>query len=284
MTYIYLDVLIITNVYVNYFLLKGTARISHTALTVKRCIIASVLGTLSALMILLPELGLALNLLVKLLCSVIIVRIAFKWSTIKRFAKLTFIFLGISFIFAGVMLTVCDLLKISSIIVQNYSVYFDISVLTLAVSTIVSYIMVCIITYILDKKLNASNSYKVIISLFGKSYTIDAIADTGNSLIDTFSGKPVIICKSHELAMVADINLGDNFDVNDYLEKMKKFRGLRLLPYKTIGNNGIIPAFLAESIFISNEKNQMKPVDAYIGLCVEDKSEDKAIFNPRLLI
>ena len=43
---IYLDVLIVLNIYVNYFLLRATAKFTHTPLKTIRCIISSVIGSL----------------------------------------------------------------------------------------------------------------------------------------------------------------------------------------------------------------------------------------------
>ena len=188
-----------------------------------------------------------------------------------------------SFIFAGVMMLTTQLTKVSSIIVNNYTVYFNISLLTLAVSTIIAYTAVCIVAYVFDKNCNTHHSYKVKVSLFGKEYIMDAISDSGNSLMDSFTGKHVIICNSLDIAQIADLKPDEKYGSEDYLEHFKKFKGLRLLPYSTIGNQGIIPAFMADNVVIINEKNQAKPVDAYIGLCLNNNSY-KAIFNPRLLI
>lgn len=51
---IYLDVLIVLNIYVNYFLLRATAKFTHTPLKTIRCIISSAIGSLFSLTILLP--------------------------------------------------------------------------------------------------------------------------------------------------------------------------------------------------------------------------------------
>ncbi len=283
MTYIYLDVLVVINIYVNYFLLKSTARITHTALSQRRCILASVIGTVTALTILLPQLSVLILGAIKLVGALFIIKIAFKKITIKRLFKLTAVFFTMSFIFAGVMILITQLTKVSSIIVNNYTVYFNISLLTLAVSTIIAYTAVCIVTYIFDKNCNLNHSYKVKVRLFGKDYIMDAVCDTGNSLMDSFTGKPIIICNSIDIANLADLRADKTYDSEEYLEHFKNFKGLRLLPYSTIGNQGIIPAFMADNIVIINEKNQAKPVDAYVGLCLNNSSY-KAIFNPRLLI
>lgn len=283
MTYIYLDVLIITNIYVNYFLLKSTARITHTALTTKRCIIASIVGIITAFIIFLPEQSMIFVSLLKLAGALFIVRIAFKKVSIKQLIRLTVVFFVVSFIFSGIMMLISQITKVSTIIVNNYSVYFDISLLTLAISTIIAYTAICIVTYIFDKKCNLNYSYKVKVKLFGDEYLFDGVCDTGNSLIDAFTGKPVIICNSSEIASIANLEKDRNYSTEDYLEHFKNFKGLRLLSYSTIGNQGIIPAFQADSIIISNENNVEKPVDAYIGLCLSNNTH-KAIFNPRLLI
>ena len=53
MRYIYVDVLLILNLYVNYFLLRATGRLMHLPCRRKRCIAAAVAGSLCSLTILL---------------------------------------------------------------------------------------------------------------------------------------------------------------------------------------------------------------------------------------
>lgn len=52
--YIYVDVLLILNLYVNYFLLLATGRLMHLPCGRKRCIAAAAVGSLCALTIFLP--------------------------------------------------------------------------------------------------------------------------------------------------------------------------------------------------------------------------------------
>lgn len=54
---IYADILIITNIYMNFFMLKAVAMLTHTPLKNGRCIFSSVLGGLTALTILIPEMN-----------------------------------------------------------------------------------------------------------------------------------------------------------------------------------------------------------------------------------
>lgn len=284
MTYIYLDVLIITNIYVNYFLLRSTARISHTAMKTRRCILSSIVGVVPSMVILVPKLPVILLSVIKLLSALLIVRIAFAKINFKQLIRLTFLFFGISFLFSGVMLIASEVLKISTIIVNNYTVYFDISLLVLAITTIISYGAVCLISLILDKKHNANQSFGVKIKLDDKTYELCGFGDTGNTLIDGFTGRPVIICNSSTMAHNLRLDTSEHYTSEEYISILSGLRGFRLMPYKTVAGDGIIPAVLADSIMITNEKNQSKFVDAYIGLSGDTNDDEKAIFNPRILI
>ena len=66
MQVIYVDVLLFFNFCVNYFLLRGTAFLTHTPCRIPRCLLSALLGSFSALVILLPPLPLAVNLLIRL--------------------------------------------------------------------------------------------------------------------------------------------------------------------------------------------------------------------------
>ena len=280
---IYLDVLIITNVYVNYFLVKGVARFTHTALSSKRCAAASLIGALSSLMILLPSIDTFIILAYKIIVSVTVILVAFKWSTVIRFLKLNIVMLAFNLIYAGLMAVACDITHAGVIIVNNYCVYINISLLVLLISTIISYIIVCIIGNIADKKHVQGHCYTVKVELLGKEYEFEGVSDTGNTLTDVFSGKPVIIINCSELASLANLHSDKHYTSEDYARLFKIFRGLRLMPYSTIGNNGVLLAFLADSIKIIDEKNNEKEVNAYIGLINNNSKKQKAIFNPRLL-
>ena len=284
MVSIYLDILIITNIYVNYFLIKATAKISHTPLRIKRCVLASIIGTISAVTIIFPAINFTLLIAIKAIFSFLIIIIAFQGLNLRRYIRLSVIFTVMGFMFSGVMSAVCQLTEISAIIVYNGSVYFNISLISLIISTIAAYIGVCIITAIFDKHSNSSHSYKVRVDFGGKTYLMNAVSDTGNSLVDSFSGKPVIICCSEELNSQLNINSGYKYHAEEYLALLKNQKSLRLLQYSTIGGEGIIPAFSADRIVIENENHEEKSVDAFIGISCSKHSEAEAIFNPRLLI
>ncbi|MGN0587223.1 MAG: sigma-E processing peptidase SpoIIGA, partial [Oscillospiraceae bacterium] len=75
--YIYVDILIITNIYIDFLLIKATARLSHSAVKNSRCIIAAAAGSLFSLIILLPELNAFLLLLLRIISAAVMVAVSF---------------------------------------------------------------------------------------------------------------------------------------------------------------------------------------------------------------
>ncbi len=278
---IYVDVLIVVNIYITYFLLMAVSKISHTPLKLGRCIISSVAGGLFSLMILVPDMNYFLNIVLKFTVSVIIIIIGFGMKTgFKYTMKLILWFYAMNFIFAGIMLSLRYAFSLSFMRYSNSYFYMDFSLLSLIIFTIISYALVCLIRYIIDKGNLSGGVYRVIIKNNGKVISVDGISDTGNSLVDSFSGKPVIICGKAELEKIIEI---PEFSLisNDYLSYSQLLRNFRIIPYSTIGESGIIPIFAPDEILIREDKSQrIKQVDALIGI---SSKNIKAVFNPEIL-
>ena len=288
---IYLDVLIILNIYVNYFLLKATAKLTHTKLHSSKCVISALVGSIFSLVILLPPLNFFISFNIKLLAATIVVAIAFGISDKKRLIKMTLFFFSINFIFAGVMLSVYILIQPSFMQFNNSYFYIDFSLMTLIISTIIAYLIVSIIRLLLDRKAAFNEKYKVIFTANGSTVSLDAIADTGNTLIDVFSGKPVIICNINQLDKILPkeykyIFSSSNIEeIQNYILNHKVLKGLKLVPFSTINSNGVIPIFSADNIYIKGENTaKIKNVNALIGICNDQGNNYDAIFNPNLII
>ena len=93
---VYADVLIILNIYVNFFLLRTTARVTHSPLRTFRCIAASVYGSLFSLTILLPSLGTPLNIAIKVAAAVPAVKVADVEYNVQEIEKLSPLFWQVS--------------------------------------------------------------------------------------------------------------------------------------------------------------------------------------------
>lgn len=110
------------------------------------------------------------------------------------------------------------------------------------------------------------------VTLYGKEeVVIEALVDTGSSLLEPISGKPVAVLDK----ALYDTLFPDRRD------------GFRVIPYRSIGKkHGIMPAYLLDIIKIETEDGCMECREVYVGLSEEILTEYnsyKMILNPRIL-
>ncbi len=275
---IYIDVLIVLNIYVTYFLIKATARITHASVKLPGLIVASVVGSLFSLLIL-ADISFITLFIVKAAAAFLIVFLAFREKRKRVFIKLTAAFYIMNFIFAGIIMGIGDIFKTDHISVNNSFVYFDVSLLNLIILTAVSYFIVCAIRFIIDKSTVTDGIYFVTIKNNSMTFILEGLADTGNTLTDAFSGRPVIICSEKFLEKLTGSEIKSE-NIYNILVSDQSIKGVRLVPYSTINGAGAVPAFIPDEVIIKNER-MSKSVDVLIGI---KYSEEQAIFNPRILI
>lgn len=279
MMYIYIDILLITNIYTNYFLLKTTSKLVHSPLRNSKCILAALVGSLFSLIIFLPQLNTALLLLLRILSAAIMIIIAFSGKSFRETYHIGLVFFFVSFIFAGIEYGITIIFNNRNMLWHNSTLYVNISLTTLVISTIISYAAICLFRYYLDSHNTDDFSYSIIITYNGISVTINAVGDTCNNLTDIITGKPVIVCSKENISKIFSNNeITDIFTKStfDFIE------GWRLIPFSTIHSDGLLPVFKPSSTVIKcKEKNIYKEIDVYIG--VIDRPMTTAIFNPKIL-
>lgn len=275
---IYVDVLIILNIYVNFFLLKACARLTHSPLRTSRCAAAAAVGSLFSLVIFLPDMGFAISAAIKLTASFIIVAAAFGIKDIRHTLRLVVYFYIVNFIFGGALIVFYITFRPDFMTIGNTYFYIDFSLLSLVIFTAAAYFAVNIIRYFMDKNNANGKAYRVVIKKGGKSVSLNALADTGNYLVDMFSGKPVIICKKSELEGIIDMSAEP---VPENARICYEKNSMRFIPYSTIGDCGMIAVFSPDEVLIcDDEKGTRRSVDAMIGV---NRKDSPAIFNPKLL-
>ncbi len=269
MSTIYIDVLLVLNLYVNWLLLRGTAKLTHTRLSSIRSIFAASAGSLTSLTIMLPATHPVITLLIKLLTAVIPVMAAFGIRSQKVFWRCLGVFLSLSFVFAGLCLGLCTITGTNLLIWSGSSIYLHFSLTALILCTSAAYFLLKIFSYARAKHFRCDESYQIFVRVGAHVASAEAIADTGNGLCDLFSGLPVIIMGKDSLASIPEIASPEN---------LPKYR---LIPYGTIAGDGLMPIFCPDEVIIkSKSTGQKRKAHVYVGI-----SEDtiSAIFNPGLL-
>lgn len=283
---IYLDVLILINLYVTYFQILAVSVFTHRKTVWYRKLSAAGIGAVASLSIFIPqEMVLTLTLLKIFLCA-LIAFVAFGYTGFRAYAVSVLFLMLVSFVFSRLMLCVWLFAAPMKMLFINGTVYFSIDTMTIILSTCAAYGVVRIIRYILDKNGKTDGKYTVIIKNNGRECRLSALADSGNGMVDCFSGLPVIVCRRD---MCADVSppaiemIENNSDISDIGTQMIK--GVRIMPFSTVGKGGLICMFKAESVVIDDETNEEKyPVNALIGIVIGGRQEYEAIFNPKILV
>ncbi len=271
---IYIDVLLVFNLYISYFLIRSTALLLRIRISTKRCLIAAAIGSLSSLLILVPELPATVCVLIKAAICIITVLVAFGKGSKRDVAMRSLVMLTVCFMYSGLMLALWSLASPLGMICSNGVTYFDIPISAIAVLTIICYCAIKLIRHFCDKRVNTCECAVVSITNGGNAVTLRGFADTGNGLCDPFSGRPVIICTAASINGILPEN------VRKYLSRdVESIEGIRLVPCNTVTAEGLIPIFSAEDISV-----EKKPVDAVIGVSNGAfNSEFDCIFNPKIL-
>ena len=100
-----------------------------------------------------------------------------------------------------------------------------------------------------EKTLN--KTYSIQIFQNNNSVSLEGIYDSGNSLM--YKNKAVIIVSPEQIEKLfgSEVN---QFNIMEFVEKEKCF----IVPYETVGNNGILVGFQPDKILINNiEKNDL---------------------------
>ncbi len=265
---IYLDTLVVVNVYISWLTLSLTSRVAHIACSPKRKALAALLGGFSSLTIVIPCKNAALTALTLLLKVVFLMAVsasAFykRGMSIKRIVTATAAFFVTNLLFGGGVYLLQAALKTDIIYINGFNFYFDISLAQLIFMTCAVYLAISIISFFVSNKLDRAHSYRVTVTVGENSYCMDGVCDTGNTVTDLFSGKNVVICTGF----------------NDNASTCEK--RITAVPYSTVNGEGVLYAFSPDSLYIEDEKGLKKQVNALVAFT--EGGSKRAVFNPKVL-
>lgn len=276
--YIYADILIITNIYVDFLLIKSSAAITHSPLKTGRGIAAAVAGSFFSLAIFLPKSFSPLLVPIKLISSAFIVFIAFGFENIGHFFRRMVVFYLCAFVYGGLGTGLAYLTGGRFITARNGVIYADFSMPALVITSIAAY--VCIAVYRRLSDYSGTGSYTVIVSDCGRTASFKAVADTGNILRDSFTGKYVIVCPKAVLLSLYN-SVPDCVSVTEGRASLGK--RWRIIPYSTVSASGIMAIICPRDVCLKNdETGQIFRADVYLGAAENDNA--RAVFNPKILI
>ncbi len=172
---IYIELVFIVNFLLDFIILYGTKRLLKLNKSNKRLLLASIIGSLSTIIVFLKITNIILIIL-KILLSLILITVSFGKNNI--FIN-TFYFYLISIIVGGTIY-LFDL---------NKSLYFNYLILII-LSPIIIYLL---IKELNKHRLNINDKYLVEITISKNKYKLEGFIDTGNRLSSPIKKEPVIL-------------------------------------------------------------------------------------------
>ncbi len=282
---IYVDKLLAVNLFIGVLMLLSASKICGIHIKRRGLIAGSLLSSASSLLIFLPGESVTLSVLSRIVAVTVIVYCSFFPQSLKSFFKSLGAFLTVNLIFAGIVLAIKFSLY-PGVHFINGAVYFDISALMLIIMSAFCYGAIALGGHLTARRTQKNDKLEIEVSFRGKAVKTDALLDSGSSLKESFSGRPVIVSELKSIAgLLEPYEL--SFFKGDYLsarvpDTIKS--SVRLIPYKAIGNEGLLPSFRADKV-ISRYKGKEYIVEGvFIGVVTKELStgEYRAIANKLL--
>lgn len=270
---VYVDIVLLENICMNYIILFGAAYIIKIKIKHIRIILASLLGAIYAVLSYTEIVPMYTSLPIKVVLSICMVYIAFTPKKIKGLIKELVVFYLISFALGGCAFALLYIVRPQDIFIHN-GVYIGTYPLKIA---LLGGIVGFIITYIAFKIVKSRVSkneiiYKAIINIEEKNIEINVLLDTGNMLKDAISGDAVIVIEKNKLEEIVPEEILDNVDKIlggdlESIEDLEYRKKLRFIPFTSVGKqNGMLLGIKADTVKIVTDVEEIINKRVIVGI------------------
>ena len=109
---VYLDVVFLENIIINYIILYVTGIISKAKIKQKRILFGAIIGAIYSVIYYLFKLKIYSSVIIKIVLSIIIIYVSFNSKNFKDLAKKTILFYFVSFVFGGASIAIIYMVKL----------------------------------------------------------------------------------------------------------------------------------------------------------------------------
>ncbi len=295
---IYIDVIIMENIIMNYIILWVTGKFLKAGSSGIRLFLAALTGAgYMVLMIMLPGVKVYYTFLGKFLLSLLIVAIAFSPAKINSFLKSLAAFYITTFIFAGAAFAFIYINNTGGI-VKNGVIYifWESKWTTLLLSIITSIIILRVFWELVQSRISKEKLLRNVEVYFEKKViAVSALVDTGNSLRDPLTNLPVMVIEFSVLEEILpdeikEIFIGKRDEdlalVSSIVTKSNWLSRFRLIPFTSLGKeNGMLIGFKPDCIKIGDDIDKRDIKNVIVGIYNKALSRNehyRALLSPEL--
>lgn len=263
---IYLDVVLIENLCMNYIILFATGFIIKTKLHHIRLILSALVGGIYAILSYMQFFPFYSNMAVKIVLSICMVYIAFFPKGVKALFKYLVMFYLVSFAFGGCAFALLYFVKPEDIFMLN-GVYIGTYPIKIALlGGVVGFVITYVAFKVVKNRMSRKNLiYDIEVKLNEKSVYIKAMLDTGNQLREPITGEPVIVVEKEKLYEILPANILNNINKiigGDWAknEEVLDYRTrFRMIPFQSIGKqNGLLLGFRVDEVNVITDMDKIK--------------------------
>ena len=293
---IYIDIVLIENLIMNYIILFTTAVVLKIKVNHIRLILASLLGAGYSIIAYMGIIKVYSSIILKIILSVLIIYIAFNPQNIKKMCKDLLLFYLVSFVFGGAAFALIYIIKPQNILMKNGLFLGTYTLKTVMLGAIVAFCIIIGAFAIIKNKISKKDMFcEIEILINQKKIKTKAMIDTGNMLKEPITNVPVIVvehillysCMPKEiLNNLKEIMGGDFKNIQCDIQE-KYITKLKLIPFSSLGKqNGMLIGIRPEYVKVITDEQEKINKNVIIGIyekSLTKKGEYQALIGIELL-
>ena len=253
---VYVDILVLVNAVIAFFLLKCTGRIASVQTTFLRLSLSGLLAGLSSLMLLLPPMHAIFLLVLKMVSAILIIITAFPLRGVRRFLKACVCYYFLNLALSGVIFAFTyyrgDLQNVQ---INNLSVYFNVTPITLITCSTLIYCAIVLYEFVFGKKgQHVQTTFVCQFSMNGQQTNLHGVMmlDSGFSMKDPMLGDAAFLVSFASVQQALPKPLSQA--VQAYFELGELKQPLRLVITHTAVGVKCLPAIRAKNLQVNGKQ------------------------------
>ena len=271
---IYLDVIFLENIVINYIMLYVTGIISKAQIKQKRLILGALIGAVYSIIYYLFRLKIYSSFIIKIILSIVIIYVSFKSNNYKDLLKKILLFYLSSFVFGGAAIAIIYMVNSQNITIQNGVLVGSYTLRTVLIGIVVAYFTI-IFAFKIIKISKKDLICDIEFTLNNKIIRTKALIDTGNLLKEPITNLPVIVMEhtllydvmpKEILNNVEEILGGDFSKIPEHMKEEYSSK-LKVIPFSSLGKqNGMLLGIRAENLIINLNEEKRKIDKVVVGI------------------
>ena len=262
---VYLDIVLIENILMNYIILFATGFIQKINISQIRLIASSILGGIYAIIAYLNIIPIYSSLFMKILLSMIMIYIAFNPQNVKKMCKTLLLFYLSSFVMGGCALALLYVISPQNINFENGVLVGTYPMKVTIIAGVLGFSIIQVAFHLNKRQVRKKDMIcKLEIQVNNIKSELRAYIDTGNMLKEPITKIPVVIAEKDKIKNLRKINFNNIIGGDeDNIYNLK----IRVIPFNSIGKqNGMLIGIKPEYIKLTTEDREIYINDVIVGL------------------